>query len=108
MRKDEAEHRAILLEMVGFRGQGRPVLQQRVAIARALAMRPMVDEVTSALDPEVIGEVTTVFASSTTNTTSPCFHPSDGVSREIADRICFSARGRSLNRGPPNNYLYRS
>ena len=74
MKKEEAEERALdLLDLVGLSdkkdehpsrlsgGQ-----QQRVAIARALAMRPKVmllDEITSALDPEVVGEVLNVIKS---------------------------------------------
>ena len=74
MKKEEAEERALdLLDLVGLSdkkdehpsrlsgGQ-----QQRVAIARALAMRPKVmllDEITSALDPEVVGEVLNVIRS---------------------------------------------
>ena len=74
LRKKDARERAVeLLEVVGLADKMNhyPVQlsggqQQRVAIARALAMRPKVmlfDEVTSALDPEVIGEVTNVMAS---------------------------------------------
>ena len=74
MKKDEAEKRALeLLELVGLtdkKDQHPSRLsggqQQRVAIARALAMRPKVmllDEITSALDPEVVGEVLGLFLS---------------------------------------------
>ena len=69
--------------------------QQRVAIARALAMRPKVmllDEVTSALDPEVIGEVLNVIRqlNSEYNLTMQM-----GFAREISDRVCFLYEGKS-------------
>ena len=81
--RNEAEERSMkLLEMVGMadkRDEHPSRLsggqQQRVAIARALAMRPKImlfDEVTSALDPEVIGEVTNVIRQLVGAHISPC------------------------------------
>tara|TARA_B100000795_G_C22605421_1_gene362939 strand:+ start:304 stop:585 length:282 start_codon:yes stop_codon:yes gene_type:complete len=74
MKKEEAEERALdLLDLVGLshKKDEHPARlsggqQQRVAIVRALAMRPKVvllDEITSALDPEVVGEVFNVIRS---------------------------------------------
>jgi len=80
--------------------------QQRVAIARALAMRPKVmlfDEVTSALDPEVIGEVTNVIRKLVAehNLTMLMVTHQMGFARDISDRICFFYRGKIEEQGPP-------
>ncbi len=110
----EAEDRAVeLLEMVGLadkRHQHPARLsggqQQRVAIARALAMRPKVmllDEVTSALDPEVIGEVLNVIRLLNTehNLTMIMVTHQMGFAREISDRVCFFYDGKIEEQGPP-------
>jgi polar amino acid transport system ATP-binding protein len=115
MSKAEARARSEeLLEMVGMIGKkdqhpsrlsgGQ---QQRVAIARALAMRPKVmlfDEVTSALDPEVIGEVTNVIRSLVAqhNLTMLMVTHQMGFARDISDRICFFFAGRIEEQGPPD------
>ena len=80
--------------------------QQRVAIARALAMRPKVllfDEVTSALDPEVIGEVLNVIRSlaSEHSLTMLMVTHQMGFAREISDRICFFYEGKIAEEGAP-------
>jgi len=80
--------------------------QQRVAIARALAMRPKVmlfDEVTSALDPEVIGEVTNVIRKlvSEHNLTMLMVTHQMGFARDISDRVCFFFDGKIEEQGPP-------
>ncbi len=80
--------------------------QQRVAIARALAMRPKVmlfDEVTSALDPEVIGEVTNVIRKlvSEHNLTMLMVTHQMGFARDISDRVCFFYDGKIEEQGPP-------
>ncbi len=80
--------------------------QQRVAIARALAMRPKVmlfDEVTSALDPEVIGEVTNVIRAlvSEHNLTMLMVTHQMGFARDISDRVCFFYDGKVEEQGPP-------
>ena len=80
--------------------------QQRVAIARALAMRPKVmlfDEVTSALDPEVIGEVTNVIRKLVNehNLTMLMVTHQMGFAKDISDRICFFFGGRIEEQGPP-------
>lgn len=80
--------------------------KQRVAIARALAMRPKVmllDEVTSALDPEVIGEVLAVIRrlNSEHNLTMLMVTHQMGFAREVSDRVCFFFAGRIAEQGKP-------
>ncbi|HEX9768521.1 MAG TPA: ectoine/hydroxyectoine ABC transporter ATP-binding protein EhuA [Kiloniellales bacterium] len=111
----EAEQRSVeLLDMVGLadkKDQHPSRLsggqQQRVAIARALAMRPKVmllDEVTSALDPEVIGEVLNVIRrlNSEHNLTMLMVTHQMGFAREVSDRVCFFYGGRIEEQGPPD------
>ncbi len=115
LKRDEAEQRAIdLLRMVGMLGKKdeHPTRlsggqQQRVAIARALAMRPKVmllDEVTSALDPEVIGEVLNVIRAlnSEHNLTMLMVTHQMGFAREISDRVCFFYKGKIAEQGTPD------
>jgi len=80
--------------------------QQRVAIARALAMRPKVmlfDEVTSALDPELCGEVLNVIRrlGEQHNLTMLMVTHQMGFAREFADRVCFFHQGRIHEQGSP-------
>lgn len=80
--------------------------QQRVAIARALAMRPKVmlfDEVTSALDPELCGEVLNVIRrlGSEHNLTMLMVTHQMGFAREFADRVCFFYKGQIHEQGTP-------
>ena len=112
-KKDARERSENLLEMVGMidkRDQHPSRLsggqQQRVAIARALAMRPKVmlfDEVTSALDPEVIGEVTNVIRTLVAehNLTMLMVTHQMGFARDISDRVCFFYGGKIEEQGPP-------
>ena len=79
--------------------------QQRAAIARALAMQPrllLLDEVTSALDPELVGEVLTVIRElAESGMTMVIATHEMGFARQIADRICFLYQGVILEQGPP-------
>ena len=79
--------------------------QQRVAIVRALAMRPKVmllDEVTSALDPELIAEVLSVIRElAASGMTMVIATHEMGFARDIAARVCFLDGGRILEEGPP-------
>ena len=115
LKRAEAEERALnLLEMVGMsdKKDQHPTRlsggqQPRVAIARALAMRPKVmllDEVTSALDPEVIGEVLNVIRSlnSEHNLTMIMVTHQMGFAREISDRVCFFYEGKIAEQGTPD------
>ena len=80
--------------------------QQRVAIVRALAMEPdimLLDEVTSALDPELVGEVLGVIRDLAQSGMTMLIATHEmGFAREIADRVCFLDQGRILEQGPPS------
>lgn len=81
--------------------------QQRVAIARALAMRPKVmlfDEVTSALDPELVSEVLNVIRrlGEEHDLTMLMVTHQMGFAREFAHRVCFFDQGRIAEQGPPS------
>ncbi|HSD02159.1 MAG TPA: amino acid ABC transporter ATP-binding protein [Gaiellales bacterium] len=79
--------------------------QQRVAIVRALAMEPdimLLDEVTSALDPELVGEVLGVIRDLAQSGMTMLIATHEmGFAREIADQVCFLDQGRILEQGPP-------
>jgi polar amino acid transport system ATP-binding protein len=79
--------------------------QQRVAIIRALAMAPEImlfDEITSALDPELVGEVLDVLRQLRAGGDDHgAGHPRDVLRRELADHICFLDGGRIIEQGPP-------
>ena len=79
--------------------------QQRVAIIRALAMEPEImlfDEITSALDPELVGEVLDVLrALRAVGMTMILATHEMGFARELADQVCFLDAGRILEAGPP-------
>jgi polar amino acid transport system ATP-binding protein len=114
----ESEARAVdLLTQVGLRdhlakhpAQLSGGQQQRVAIARSLALKPKImlfDEVTSALDPELVGEVLRVVRE--------LAHASDmsmlivthemGFAADIADRVLMFDQGRIVEEGPPGQVL---
>ena len=80
--------------------------QQRVAIARALAMRPkcmLFDEVTSALDPELVGDVLRVMRQlAMDGMTMIVVTHEMGFAREVADRIVFMADGVIVEEGTPD------
>jgi polar amino acid transport system ATP-binding protein len=79
--------------------------QQRVAIARALLTRPralLLDEVTSALDPELVGEVLELIRELKGEGMTMVIATHEMTfAREVADEICFLADGRIVERGPP-------
>jgi len=80
-----------------------------VAIVRALAMQPnllLLDEVTSALDPELIAEVLDVVRElARAGMTMIIATHEMGFARDVADRICFLDGGRILEQGPPAQLL---
>jgi polar amino acid transport system ATP-binding protein len=112
--KEEAEERAReLLELVGltehmdkYPTQMSGGQQQRVAIARALAMRPQVlllDEVTSALDPELVAGVLDVLRdiAHTTDITMLCVTHEMNFARDISDDVLMFDAGRVIESGAP-------
>jgi polar amino acid transport system ATP-binding protein len=80
--------------------------QQRVAIVRALAMRPhlmLLDEVTSALDPELVAEVLAVIKELAREGMTMMIATHEmSFARDIADRVCFLEAGHILEQGPPD------
>ena len=79
--------------------------QQRVAIVRALAHEPQLmlfDEVTSALDPELVAEVLNVIRGLKESGMTMLIATHEmGFARDVADRVCFLDQGRILEQGPP-------
>jgi polar amino acid transport system ATP-binding protein len=79
--------------------------QQRVAIVRALVNSPrllLLDEVTSALDPELVGEVLSMIRDLKTDGVTMVLATHEmGFARQVADRVCFLDGGRVLEQGPP-------
>jgi polar amino acid transport system ATP-binding protein len=79
--------------------------QQRVAIVRALAMRPqlmLLDEVTSALDPELVAEVLNVIRELAAGGMTMLIATHEmSFARDIANRVCFLDGGVILEEGPP-------
>ncbi|MGW1812778.1 ectoine/hydroxyectoine ABC transporter ATP-binding protein EhuA [Streptomyces sp. NPDC002125] len=114
MDRDEAEARAReLLDMVGLSGKvdAHPSQlsggqQQRVAIARALAMRPeilLLDEVTSALDPELVAGVLELLSDIARNTdiTMLCVTHEMNFARDVSEKVLMFDAGRVVESGTP-------
>ena len=107
----EAEERAReLLERFGLAGRERDYpdrlsggQQQRVAIARALATQPralLLDEITSALDPELVGEILHLVADLKAGGMTMLIATHEmGFAREVADEVCFLHEGAIVERG---------
>ena len=83
--------------------------QQRAAIVRALAMKPdllLLDEITSALDPELVAEVLDVIRELAAEGMTMVIATHEmGFARDVADRVCFLDAGRILEEGPPAQIL---
>ncbi|MGK9053644.1 ectoine/hydroxyectoine ABC transporter ATP-binding protein EhuA [Neorhizobium petrolearium] len=110
----DAEKRAMeLLDMVGMADKAKSVpaqlsggQKQRVAIARALALSPKImlfDEVTSALDPELVEEVLSVMKrlAAETDMTMLLVTHEMGFAHDFADRVLFFDRGKFVEEGRP-------
>jgi len=111
--RGDAEARAMeLLERIGLAAKRDDYpdrlsggQQQRVAIARALAMQPdlmLLDEITSALDPELVAEVLGLIRELAGSGMTMLIATHEmGFARDIANRVCFLDEGRILEQGPP-------
>jgi polar amino acid transport system ATP-binding protein len=117
----EAEARATeLLRLVGledkmdaYPAQLSGGQKQRVAIARALAMEPKVmlfDEVTSALDPELVGEVLNVLRALAQKSEMTMIIVTHEMrfAQEIADRVLFFEKGRIVEDNRPDTHLHHA
>ncbi|HEX3930255.1 MAG TPA: amino acid ABC transporter ATP-binding protein [Nocardioides sp.] len=80
--------------------------QQRAALVRALCTQPvllMLDEITAALDPELVGEVLTIVRELAEQGTTMILATHEmAFARDIATRVCFLDQGRILEQGPPS------
>jgi polar amino acid transport system ATP-binding protein len=83
--------------------------QQRVAIVRALAVRPrllLLDEITSALDPELVGEVLSLVSELARHGVTILMATHEmGFAKQVSHRVCFLDDGRLLESGPPAQVL---
>ena len=117
VRRPEAEARAMaILERVGLADRARAFpdelsggQQQRVAIARALVGSPkllLLDEVTSALDPELVGEVLDLLTELKAEGMTMLVATHEmSFARRVADEVCFLHGGRVHERGTPDQVL---
>ena len=115
--REEAEERSLaMLDRVGLREKAgaRPDdlsggQQQRVAIARALVTQPalmLLDEVTSALDPELVGEVLDLLGDLKAEGVTMLLNTHEmGFARDVADTVCFLHDGVIHERGTPQQVL---
>ena len=115
MERAEAEEKALgLLERFGLRDKSGEYpdrlsggQQQRVAIVRALAMSPdimLLDEITSALDPELVAEVLSLVKELAASGMTMLIATHEmGFARDIADRVCFLDAGEIIEQGPPED-----
>lgn len=111
--KAEAEAQAMqLLDRVGMRDKASAFpdalsggQQQRVAIVRALTMNPQVlllDEITAALDPELVGDVLQLVRDLASDGLTMVLATHEmGFARDVASSVCFLHEGRILEKGPP-------
>ncbi len=117
LNRADAQAKALdLLERVGLADRARDYpdrlsggQQQRVAIVRALVNAPrlmLLDEVTSALDPQLVGEVLALIRSLKADGMTMLIATHEmGFARQVADRVCFLHNGQILEQGPPEQVL---
>jgi polar amino acid transport system ATP-binding protein len=112
--KHDAEGRALpLLERIGLADKADEYpdrlsggQQQRVAIIRALAMQPklmLFDEITSALDPELVNEVLQMMQELAQQGMTMIVATHEmGFARDVADKVCYLHKGQIIEEGPPS------
>ena len=111
--REEAEAKAmVLLKRIGLEAKATAYpdrlsggQQQRVAIVRALAMEPklmLLDEITSALDPELVSEVLNIVRDLATQGMTMLLATHEmGFAKEVASKVCFLYEGQVHEEGPP-------
>jgi polar amino acid transport system ATP-binding protein len=114
MRREEAEAKAmVLLKRIGLAAKAKDFpdrlsggQQQRVAIVRALAMEPrlmLLDEITSALDPELVAEVLSIVRDLAGQGMTMLLATHEmGFAKEVASKVCFLFEGVVHEEGPPS------
>ena len=114
MRREEAEAKAmVLLRRIGLEAKAKDFpdrlsggQQQRVAIVRALAMEPrlmLLDEITSALDPELVAEVLSIVRDLAGQSMTMLLATHEmGFAKEVATKVCFLFEGVVHEEGPPS------
>jgi len=111
--KDAAERAHFLLERIGLADKADAYpdrlsggQQQRVAIVRAMAMRPkllLLDEITSALDPELVNEVLEMVTELAYEGMTMLLATHEmAFARDVASKVCFLHKGQILEEGPPS------
>lgn len=115
--KEEAEEHAVeLLKRFGLSDKALEYpdrlsggQQQRVAVVRALATEPevlLLDEITAALDPELVGEVLGIVRDLITDGMTLIFATHEmGFARDVATRVCFLDGGSIIEEGPPAQFF---
>ncbi|SSC21883.1 polar amino acid transport system ATP-binding protein, partial [Klenkia terrae] len=115
-RSDARDEALALLERIGLADKAGEYpdrlsggQQQRVAIVRALAVHPrglLLDEITSALDPELVGEVLRVVREGAAQGMTIVMATHEmGFAKQVADTVCFLDQGVVLESGPPEQVL---